>query len=104
MIGNVIRALRESRRLTQVELATLVGISPKQVANIENGRSANLKQETIEGFAKAFGMSVPQFTEALGLGGSAPPRALGEIIGQRIASGVVHAAIIARLFSPPQPL
>ena len=42
-LGNRIKACRIRKRLTQVELATLSGVSKGTVANVENGESIQLE-------------------------------------------------------------
>ena len=51
-IGNRVKALRISKRLTQIELSKRLGIKQPSLAAIESGRTKTLKGETLEGLAR----------------------------------------------------
>lgn len=54
--GLRIKELRNKKKLTQSELAELVGIDPKHISHIETGRSFP-KADLIESFAKNLGVN-----------------------------------------------
>jgi transcriptional regulator with XRE-family HTH domain len=54
-LGHAIRAKREERRMTQVELADLVDLSRASVTNIELGRQSVLVDQLCR-FARALGV------------------------------------------------
>ena len=55
-VGNRIRALRETKKLSQDELANEVGVSRKFLSNIENG-NRNFKCDTLMKLAEALDTS-----------------------------------------------
>ena len=61
-IGETIRQLREERGWTQAELAARVGLDRTNIARREGGTTRVKGNERIA-FAKAFGISVPEFDE-----------------------------------------
>ena len=56
--GGRIRALRESRQLTQLYVATVLGITVDTVSRWENGRSPNIKLENAEKLAEVLDVSL----------------------------------------------
>jgi len=54
--GLRLKELRNKKRLTQSQLAEIVGIDPKHISHIETGRSFP-KADLIEAFAKSFGVA-----------------------------------------------
>ena len=57
MIGDKIRELREKRKLTQIELAKLAGISNTYLSDIERGR-VNPSLKTLDKLARALGIKI----------------------------------------------
>ena len=55
---NRIRDLRESRRMTQVELAKRAGISRATLSTIENETGKNTLTRTLDAIAEALGCEV----------------------------------------------
>lgn len=51
-IGKRVKILRISKRLTQVELATRIGIKQSSLAYIENGRTKTVKGTTLDALAR----------------------------------------------------
>ena len=66
-IASRVVALRQSKRLTQQQLAEAAGIKQPSLAYIENGRTKSLKGKTLSGLTKALD-TTPDFL----LYGSAP--------------------------------
>lgn len=62
VIGENVRAARERRRLTQVELALLANLSRASVAGIEGGRYSSLHLTTLEALGRALRLPVWQLT------------------------------------------
>lgn len=56
-VGDMILAARKAKNLTQAELATAVGLSRAQIANLEAGRS-DLPMKTLSRFADALGVTM----------------------------------------------
>ena len=51
-IGKRVKSLRVSKRLTQVELASRLGIKQSSLAYIENGRTKTVKGTTLDALAR----------------------------------------------------
>lgn len=51
-IGQRVKTLRKARRLSQPELARLVGISQPSLANIESDKTKKLRGETLAGLCR----------------------------------------------------
>jgi transcriptional regulator with XRE-family HTH domain len=60
-IGASIKRLRRSARLTQAQLAEMVGLSRVAISNIELGNSRT-KSDRLFAFADAFGVSIDELT------------------------------------------
>ena len=64
-----IKTLRKKKKLTQQELADLLGVTKATVQKYENGGIKNLKQETIQKLCKIFSVHpsvfLPSFEEGL---------------------------------------
>ncbi len=60
-IGARVRKLRDTRALTQQELADAVGIAPQQLSRIENGHMRP-RPQTIRRLAEALDVPVEQIT------------------------------------------
>lgn len=56
-IGKSIRARRKSRKIVQVDLADIAGISPRTLRDIENG-TANPELETLMKICQVLGMEI----------------------------------------------
>lgn len=56
-IGKAIRARRKSRKIVQVDLADIAGISPRTLRDIENG-TANPELETLMKICQVLGMEI----------------------------------------------
>jgi len=56
-IGKAIRARRKSRKIVQVDLADIAGISPRTLRGIENG-TANPELETLMKICQVLGMEI----------------------------------------------
>lgn len=57
-VGEVIKAKREDKNYSLVDFAKLVGISPGYLSQLENGRKANPKLETVLRIIKELDMDV----------------------------------------------
>ena len=55
-IGERIKGLRKGKKLTQSQLGEFLGVEKSAVAKWENGRTKNLKRETIQAMAQLFGV------------------------------------------------
>ena len=55
-IGERIKRLRKEKKLTQDQLGEILGVKKSAVAKWENGRTKNLKRDTIEAMAVYFGV------------------------------------------------
>lgn len=56
-IGSRIRRVRKEKKLTQAQLASMVGISQSTLAELESGESKMPSSETLMGLAKQLGIS-----------------------------------------------
>lgn len=56
-IGERIKELRMSRRITQEDLGELLGVKKAAIQKYENGGIVNLKIDTVENLAKIFNVS-----------------------------------------------
>lgn len=54
--GAIIKELRQSKGITQEQLAEIVGVQKSAIAKYENGRVTNLKRPTIAKMADYFGV------------------------------------------------
>ena len=57
-IGTKIRALRKEQKMTQEELATLVGISRVTLGKIEKGQLRNVSVKTLDLIVNALGYEI----------------------------------------------
>lgn len=57
MIGQKIKELRKSRKLTQVQLAKIIGLSQSSIGMIETGKQ-EVGRKTLVKFADFFGVTV----------------------------------------------
>lgn len=57
-MGYKIREARESKKLTQAELAKRSGVSRTIISGLESGRIVNTTAETLKKIATALGMQV----------------------------------------------
>jgi transcriptional regulator with XRE-family HTH domain len=73
-LGATIRRLREERGWLQEELAARAGITQAQVSRLESGEQRDPRWSTLEGLARAFGLSLDALT-----GRSGDHRAPGEL-------------------------
>ena len=55
-VGERIKTLRKEKHLTQAQLGEILGVEKSAVAKWENGRTKNLKRETIQAMALYFGV------------------------------------------------
>lgn len=55
-IGERIKRLRKEKKMTQSQLGEFLGVEKSAVAKWENGRTINLKRETIHAMAQLFGV------------------------------------------------
>ena len=62
-IGEKIKMLRKSAKMTQAELAEKLGVRDAAVAKYETGRVTNLKRETIAKLAEIFDVSPIYFMD-----------------------------------------
>lgn len=69
-LGKRIRALRESCKLTQEEVARVIGISRQKLARLESGQS-DITFSFLEQFSKIVGKTVPEITAGLASASSA---------------------------------
>lgn len=53
-VGDRIKALRESHKMTHEELGTALGMSEAAVRDIESGKSLNLKSDTLRALCETF--------------------------------------------------
>ena len=61
--GNKIRLLREQKELTQLYLATVVGVTTDTISRWENGRYPSIKPDNARKLAEAFGVSLEELLE-----------------------------------------
>lgn len=54
--GTIIKELRKEKKLTQQQLADIVGVQKSAVAKWETGRTKNLKRATVDALAILFGV------------------------------------------------
>ena len=81
-IGKKIQALRESRNLTQEELAELMGVSTRQLQRLESGESEP-KQRHLHNAAKALKVEIIDLVE---------PTFRGQPVGRREKSIMSHGS------------
>lgn len=62
-VGERIKTLRKENKLTQAQLGEILGVEKSAVAKWENGRTKNLKRETIQAMALYFGVRPSYFVE-----------------------------------------
>lgn len=55
-VGERIKTLRKEKHLTQAQLGEILGVEKSAVAKWENGRTKNLKRETVQAMALYFGV------------------------------------------------
>ena len=55
-VGERIKTLRKEKHLTQAQLGEILGVEKSAVAKWENGRTKNLKRETLQAMALYFGV------------------------------------------------
>ena len=55
-LGDRIKQLRKEKHLTQAQLGEILGVEKSAVAKWENGRTKNLKRETVQAMALYFGV------------------------------------------------
>lgn len=60
-MGEIIKKLREEKRMSQEELAEAAGISRPTLSMIELGKAGSVRTGTLEAIAKALGVSVSVF-------------------------------------------
>ncbi len=60
-LGIRIRTLREARGLTQLDLATAIGVSQAAVSAWETGNSLNLKLQTFLRILDVLGVAEPEY-------------------------------------------
>jgi len=71
--GYNLRKIREEYRFSQGDLAKVLGCNPSNIAHMESGRYASIKQNYIAKMANAWGISVAELTARL-YGGAAPTK------------------------------
>jgi transcriptional regulator with XRE-family HTH domain len=57
LLGVIVRARRRERRLTQAELARLVGVTAQTISNLERGETERVNGATLSRLAGALGVS-----------------------------------------------
>jgi transcriptional regulator with XRE-family HTH domain len=57
-LGRRLKQLREAKGLTQVELAIKAGLSPSNVAQIEQGQRPDPRVSTVAALAQALGVDI----------------------------------------------
>lgn len=57
-MGNMLRAAREAKGMTQEELEKKSGISRQTISAIENGKTTNVKSGTLLALAKALDTTI----------------------------------------------
>lgn len=65
LVGKNIKRLRRKHKLTQVQLADLVGYNEGTVANVENNSFQTFSLEFIYIISKALGEEMPEFFRKL---------------------------------------
>lgn len=107
-IGQRLAALRESRGLTQDELAHQAGVSEKTVSRLENGRN-DPELDTLRKFAKALKVELRDLQGEqpvpLGLGETQLDRIekkLSELLDRLVADGVLQAVQTDAETKPPR--
>lgn len=63
LFGNKIREAREARGITQLELATMVGISDRTLRSIEAGEKPEVKYLILNRIEEALGISLREVTQ-----------------------------------------
>jgi len=66
-LGSLVRRLRKERNLTQIQVAEMSGLARVHIANLETGKrgGGRIGWETVNGLAKAFGISPDEFARML---------------------------------------
>jgi transcriptional regulator with XRE-family HTH domain len=54
-VGTRIRKLRQQRKMSQQELARLIGVNQSFISKMESGEQTNPNAETLKGLARALG-------------------------------------------------
>ncbi len=62
-IGNILINYRKTKKLTLKKLASLSGVGPSTISDIENGKAKHPRMDTLEKLAKALDISVSTFFE-----------------------------------------
>lgn len=70
-LGDWLRTELETRRISQTELAFMIGVRPAQVSRIISGERSTTA-ETLQGIARAFKMPLQQVYRAAGILPPAP--------------------------------
>lgn len=70
--GNKIRALREEQELTQLYLATVVGVTTDTISRWENGRAPSIKKENAVKLAEALSVEVKELQDDQAVGQGQP--------------------------------
>ena len=60
-IGNILSNNRKSKKMTLKELASLSGVGPSTISDIETGKAKRPRMDTLEKLAKALDISVGVF-------------------------------------------
>ena len=60
-IGNILSNNRKSKKMTLKELASLSGVGPSTISDIETGKAKHHSMDTLEKLAKALDISVGVF-------------------------------------------
>lgn len=60
-IGNILSNNRKSKKMTLKELASLSGVGPSTISDIETGKAKHPRMDTLEKLAKALDISVGVF-------------------------------------------
>ena len=60
-IGNILSNNRKSKKMTLKELASLSGVGPSTISDIETGKAKHPRMDTLEKLAKALDISVGIF-------------------------------------------
>lgn len=62
-VGEIIKAIRKRKKMSQTELAELSGISRQTISSIESGSITSVNTSTLDAIAKALAVSVGVFFE-----------------------------------------
>ena len=97
--GNKIRFLREQKELTQLYLATVVGVTTDTISRWENGRYPSIKPDNARKLAEALGVSLEELLEDTSESGALAAEAEEPlVVANGAASGLADMPVRLRIF------